>query len=383
MTSSEQKMTPLSAPLSSGPQPLPWVSRAPVYIPGRHAVEGEQGLEPAILSANENPLGCGVKARSALRKTGAQLHRYPDGSTYSLRMALAQEFSLNPDHIVCGAGSDELISMLVRGFVGQGDDVLMSQHGFLMYEISAMLVGAHCIKVPERNLQADPDALLAAVTPKTRILFLANPNNPTGSYLSGQELSYLRQNLPESIILAVDAAYSEYAEPLEDYDNGLNLARNSENTVMLRTFSKLHGLAALRVGWAFGGPLISDTLNRIRGPFNLSAPAETAAVAALQDKDFITKSRLHNQQECQRLSRQLTRIGHNRGWSIPPSAGNFILCRFSSPQEATAANQALEKARIIVRQMGAYGLPESLRITIGRKRENDRLISALSDFLLQ
>lgn len=354
----------------------PGIADAPIYVPGAHG-DNDGGVPPAVLSANENPLGPSPNAIAAFGEARA-LHRYPDGGAVDLRNALGARFDLDPNKIVCGAGSDELITMLVRCYVGEGDEVLQSQHGFLMYGITARTVGATPVLAPETDLRTDVDALLAHVTDRTRVCFVANPNNPTGTYISRAELRRLREGLRDDILLAVDAAYSEYVET-PDYSDGRDLVDEYENVVMLRTFSKMFGLASLRLGWCYAPDGVTDALNRVRGPFNVSAPAQAAGVAALADKNHAAESKRHNDAQLKRLAGALGQLG----LTVPPSVGNFLLAGFNDPETAKKANRHLESTGVIVRAVAAYGLPEYLRITVGTADENDRLLDALTDFLGQ
>jgi len=344
------------------------------YVGGSHEVAGVERV--IVLSANENPLGPGEQARDAYRAAAETLHRYPEGGAEELRRAIGRRFGLDSERIVCGAGSDELISLLIRAYAGPGDEVLQSQYGFLMYAISARTAGATPVLAPETNLTAHVDTLLAHVTERTRLLFLANPNNPTGSYLPAAELRRLRAGLRDDVILAIDAAYAEYAD-YADYEAGAELATECDNVVMLRTFSKIFGLAALRLGWAYGPPAIIDVLNRMRGPFNTTAPAQAAGIAALGDDDHVRASREHNSRWLAWLTQQIGGLG----LEVPPSAGNFVLVRFADKAKADAAFKALWARGIIARPMGAYGLPESIRVTVGLEEENRALVDALAEHL--
>jgi histidinol-phosphate aminotransferase len=332
----------------------------------------------AKLSSNESPLGPSPKAIAAYRELVSELHRYPDGHCTALRAAIGRRFNLDPELIVCGAGSDELIALLVRAYAGPGDEVLYSEHGFLMYRLSALAAGAHPVAAPERGLKADVDALLASVTSRTRLLFLANPNNPTGSYLAADELARLHAGLPEEVILVVDAAYAEYAVAA-DYASGLELAHSAPNAVMLRTFSKLFGLAALRLGWMTAGPAIIDVMNRTRGPFNVAQPAQAAGVAALMDLEHQERARAHNDRWLPWLAREIAALGLR----VHPSIGNFLLIDFPPEpgRNAAAANAFLEAEGIIPREMAAYGLPDGLRVSVGLEEDNRRLVEALAAFV--
>ena len=344
------------------------------YVGGSHAVAGVDRV--IVLSANENPLGPSPKAREAYDAMADELHRYPDGGAVALRQAIGKRFRLDPDRIVCGAGSDELISLLIGAYAGPGDEILYSQYGFLMYAISAKAAGATPVTAPEKNLTADVDALLEHVTENTRMLFLANPNNPTGTCLPASELRRLRENLRDDVLLVIDAAYAEYVGA-EDYDAGEELAGSCDNVVMLRTFSKIFGLASQRLGWAYGPSAIIDVLNRVRGPFNVTASAQAAGVAAVEDVAHVEASRAHNDRWMAWLTQQLGGLGVE----VPPSAGNFILARFPDKAGADAAYAHLMSRGIIARLMGGYGLPDSIRITIGLEDENRALVDALAEHL--
>lgn len=348
------------------------------YVGGESALAGHQSA--IRLASNENPLGASPAAIEAYRKLAPELHRYPDGGSNRLREAIAARFGLDPARIVCGAGSDELIGLLTRAYAGPGDEVVYSRHGFLMYPIAAKSVGAVPVAAPETNLTADVDALLAAVTPRTRILFLANPNNPTGSYLPAEDVARLRRSLREDILLVIDAAYAEYVTR-NDYEPGVALVDAGDNVVMTRTFSKIYGLAALRIGWAYCPPAVADVLNRLRGPFNVGAPGQAAGVAALADHAHTEKARAHNAQWLDWFTRQVTALG----LVAAPSVGNFVLVRFPAEpgRDADAAADFLNARGIIPRKMGAYGLADSLRITIGLESEMKAVAAALGDFVAQ
>ncbi|HET6521782.1 MAG TPA: histidinol-phosphate transaminase [Geminicoccaceae bacterium] len=358
------------------PRPRPGILEITPYVGGRSEVEG--AARAIKLSSNESPLGPSPRAMAAYAAEAERLHRYPDGHAGALRRALGDRFGLAPDRIVCGAGSDELIALLIRAYAGPGDEVLYSAHGFLMYKLSALAAGAHPVAAPERELRADVDALLARVTSRTRLVFIASPNNPTGSYLPADELERLHRGLPDGVILAVDSAYAEYVRR-NDYDDGSTLASRTGNVVMLRTFSKLFGLAALRLGWMYGPPAIVDVINRVRGPFNVGTPAQVAGIAALRDEAHQEAARLHNERWLPWLARELAALG----LTVHPSAGNFLLVSFAreAGRDADAATAFLAARGIIPRQMGAYGLPESLRVTVGLEDENRAVVGALREFV--
>lgn len=345
------------------------------YAPGKS--KGKPGVRVVKLSSNENPLGASQNAIEAFINSAHELNRYPDGSATPLREAISAVYSIPAENIVCGAGSDELIGLLMHAYAGVGDDILMCRHGFLMYKIYAQSFGVNVVMAPEKNLRTDVDALLAAVTPRTKMVFVANPNNPTGSYITRDELHRLHAGLPSNVLLIIDDAYAEYATQA-DYSTGQELVAASQNAVMLRTFSKIYGLSALRVGWASAPSHIVDVLHRIRGPFNVSAPAMAAAVAAVRDIDFVNKTRAFNQKWLGWLSQEL----HAIGLEVCPSIGNFILVKFpTGKHHAVAANTYLAEQGLIVREVAAYGLPDYLRITIGLEEDNRAVVRALTDFL--
>ena len=328
------------------------------------------------LASNESALGPSPRAIDAYKDIAAELHRYPDGEAWLLRNAIGRRHGLDPAQIVCGAGSDELISLLITAYAGPGEEVLHSQHGFLMYRISAMAAGATPIAAPETDFCADVDKLLAHVTSRTRIVFLANPNNPTGTYLSTAEMQRLRDGLPPNVILAIDAAYAEYVSA-DDYMPGQSLVLEHDNVVMLRTFSKIYGLSALRVGWSFASPMVADVLNRVRGPFNINSAAQAAAVVAVEDVEFEAKVRAHNDRWLPWLANELVALG------VPtvPSVGNFLIADFGSAVRADLACKFLSGRGILVRAVGGYGLPQYLRVTIGREDETRAVVSALKAFV--
>ena len=298
-----------------------------------------------------------------------------------MRQAIGKQEGLDPEQIVCGAGSDELLSLLCGAYAGPGDEVLYSQYGFLMYPISAKSVGATPVTAPEKDLTSDVDALLAAVTDKTRILFIANPNNPTGTYIPASELSRLRAGLRDDILLVVDAAYAEFVEN-DDYTNGHELVDAGDNTVMTRTFSKIFALGGVRLGWAYCSPAIADVLNRVRGPFNVPAPALAAGQAALEDSSWTNKVRQHNEVWLNWTRNELVKLGL---WTPAGGVGNFLLVRFPEETGRTAADAHafLMCKGVIVRGMAGYGLPDCLRITIGTEEEMRIVINNLREFLGQ
>jgi histidinol-phosphate aminotransferase len=357
------------------PRPQPGILGISPYRGGEAAVPGVARV--AKLSSNETPLGPSPKAIAAYRALADALHRYPDGASHDLRQALARHHGLDAARIVCGNGSDELISLLAQAYCGPGDEVLYSRHGFLMYPIAAKARGATPVTAPERDLVADVDALLSKVTERTRIVFIANPNNPTGSYLPAAEMRRLRDGLPGGVLLVIDAAYAEYVGK-NDYSPGVELVDAREDVVMTRTFSKIHGLAGLRVGWLYAPPAIVDVLQRVRGPFNVNAPAQAAAQAALADVAWTDAARTHNDIWLPWLARQIGAAGIE----VAPSAGNFLLLRFpASPRDAAAADAFLRQRGFILRPMGGYGLPDCLRMTVGTEEENRGVAAAIAGFM--
>jgi histidinol-phosphate aminotransferase len=359
---------------NSAPQPRPGILEISAYVPGESEVES--GVKPIKLSSNETPLGPSPKAVAAYQAVAAQLDRYPDGASTALRTAIARHYGLDPARIVCGAGSDELISLLAHHYSGQGDEVLITEHAFAMFKIFALASGATPVVAPERDLTADVDTLLARVTPKTKIVFLANPNNPTGTYLPHDEVRRLHRGLRPDTLLVLDAAYGEYVRR-NDYETGLELVATNANVVMLRTFSKIYGLAALRLGWAYCPAAMADVLNRVRGPFNVTAPAIAAGVAALSDPGHVEKAIAHNETWLPWVTAELERIGIR----ITPSIGNFVLMHFPAEKGGAAADKFLKARGIIMRPVGAYGIPNALRMTIGTEEENRKVVAALTEFM--
>jgi histidinol-phosphate aminotransferase len=359
----------------TAPQPQSGILGITPYKGGESAVQGIADVRK--LSSNESPLGPSPKAQAAFAALAKELHRYPDGASDALRTAIGRHHGLDPDRIVCGNGSDELIGLLTAAFAGPGDEVLYSRHGFLMYPIAAMAHGATPVVAAEKDLTADVDALLAKVTTKTKIVFLANPNNPTGTYLSTREVKRLRDGLPAHVLLVIDAAYAEYVTR-NDYSAGAELVDSGDNTVMTRTFNKIYGLAALRIGWLYAPANITDIVNRTRGPFNVNAAAQAAAVAALADIAHIDAARTHNDIWLPKLIDGARTLGLGATQSV----GNFVLIRFgAAPKDAAAADRFLRSRGLILRAMAAYGLGDSLRATIGTEEENTRLLAALKDFV--
>ncbi|WGF87761.1 histidinol-phosphate transaminase [Marinivivus vitaminiproducens] len=345
------------------------------YVGGK---SGDGTSNVIKLSSNENPLGASPKAIAAYRDVAGALQLYPDGGAVTLREAIGARYDLDPARLVCGAGSDELLALLVRAYAGPGDEVLYSAHGFMMYRISTLAAGATPVTAPERLLTTDVDAMLAAVTTRTRIVFVANPNNPTGSYISDAEMRRLHAGLPEDVLLVIDAAYAEYVRRA-DYGDGNALVDEAANVVTTRTFSKIHGLAGLRLGWMYAQPEVVDVINRTRGPFNVGSPSLAAGVAAIGDVEHEARSVEHNDRWLVWLSQELT----ESGLVVHPSVGNFLLVTFPEEegQDAAAASRYLESQGILARAMDGYGLGHSLRITIGTESDNRAVAKALAEFV--
>jgi len=358
------------------PTAKPGVMAINPYIGGDSGLEGfERVLK---LSSNEGAFGPSPKATSAYRDISDTLHLYPDGGMDDLRHAISKVHGLDAERIVCGAGSDEIISLLCQAYAGDGDEVLYSEYGFLMYNISAKAAGATPVTAPETNLTANVDALLAAVTENTRLLFLANPNNPTGTYLPQSEVARLRDGLRDDVLLVIDAAYAEYVTR-EDYSEGNALVDAGNNVIVTRTFSKIHGLGGVRLGWAYGPANVIDVLNRVRGPFNVGSAAQAAGAAAIQDGAFTEKVRAHNLKWLAWTRDQLLDLGLD----ATDSVGNFLLVCFGEHPERTAkgADAALKAEGIIVRGMAGYGLPDCLRITIGLEEDMRAVVDVLRKFI--
>jgi len=358
----------------SGPLPRPEILEISPYVGGESTVPGVN--RACKLSSNEGAFGVPPGAQAAYAAVAAELYRYPDGDARELRQALGARFGLDPRRIVCGAGSDDLIYQLCLAYGGPGRDIIMSEHGFAIYQIAGTYAGSRVIKAPEHALTADVDAMLAAVSAATRLVFLANPNNPTGSMLPFEEVARLRAGLPQDALLVLDAAYAEYVER-PDYDPGIRLVKAGDNTVMTRTFSKIFGLGGMRIGWAYAPPAVIDVLNRVRAPFNVTLASQMAAIAALAEPGWVEKGRIHNREYRARLTHGLEATGIK----VWPSEGNFVLADFGIAGRAQAADAFLRSRGIIVRPVGAYGLPHCLRITVGLAEEVERVIETLAEFM--
>ena len=352
-------------------EPQPGIMNIALYQSGAAHVPGVDNV--IKLSSNENPYGPSPKAVEAVRNAAAQMHRYPNTDHASLRAAIGEAHDMDPDRIICGVGSDEIIHFLCQAYAGPGDEVLHTEHGFSMYKISAMAAGATPVEVKERERVTDVDALLAGCTERTRLVFIANPNNPTGTMISEAEVARLADNIPPQAILVLDGAYAEY---VEGFDAGKAVIDARSNVFMTRTFSKLYGLGGIRVGWGYGPREIIDVLNRIRGPFNLSTVALAAAEAAIRDTAYVEKCRADNA----RLRAWLAEALAELGVASDTSCANFILARFASKTEAEACDAHLQSEGLIVRRVAGYNLPEALRITVGDEISCRRLVAAVRAF---
>lgn len=366
----------MSSPQVQGPQAKPSILQIDPYVPGRAKIGGSG---PIIkLSSNETPLGPSPKAVEAYRHAAGSLDRYPDGAATPLREALGAAYGLNPDQIVCGTGSDDLLRTLAHTYLTAGDEAIVTAHGFLMFKIFILGTGATPVIVPEKDLRTDVDAILAAVTPRTRVVFIANPNNPTGTYIPRAEVERLRTGLPERVVLVLDAAYCEYITR-DDYESGAELVTATNNTVMTRTFSKIYGLAGARLGWIYCPQQIADMLHRVRTPFNVPGPGIAAGIAALEDREHIERARAYNDEWLPWLTREIRAAG----LQVTESAGNFVLfhCSGTPGQTGADADAFLHSQRIILRPMAAYGLPDALRVTVGTEAENRAVVEALRQFM--
>jgi histidinol-phosphate aminotransferase len=343
------------------------------YVPGKSAAAGL--AEVHKLSSNETPLGPSPRAVEAFRSLADHLHLYPDGSASRVREAIGRRYGLDPNQIICGNGSDDLLTLLAHAYLHAGDEGLYTQYGFLVYPIAIRSAGATPVAADEIKLTADVDRLLAKVTSRTKVVFLANPNNPTGTYISFAEIKRLQAGLPPHVLLVFDAAYAEYVTR-NDYSSGLELVATCENVVMTRTFSKIYGLANLRLGWAYGPTHVIDALNRIRGPFNVNGAAIEAGVAALADSGHVQRAVAHNEQWLPWLTRRIADLGIE----VTPSVGNFLLLRFADVGRAKAADAFLTRRGFILRAVASYGLPDCLRLTIGTAAANEGVVAALAAF---
>lgn len=353
-------------------KPQPGILDVNLYVGGKSEVEGVKDI--LKLSSNENPSGPPQSAQLALAAAAPHLHRYPDGGQTELRETIARQFDLDAGRIICGCGSDELIGLVCQAFSGPGVEVIHSSHAFLMYNIYARVAGATIVEVAEKDRYVDVDAMLAGITDKTGVIFVANPGNPTGTYIPDTDIKRLIDGTPSNVMIVLDGAYADF---VTGWDGGAALVEAHENVVMLRTLSKMYGLGGLRVGWGYASQFVIDVMNRVRGPFNLSAPAQVAGVAAIQDHAFADATRAENYDARTWLASELAGLG------IPsdPSETNFILARFKDQTQAEACDDYLQTQGIIVRRVGSYGLPECLRITIPDMAGCERVMVAIRAFM--
>jgi histidinol-phosphate aminotransferase len=358
------------------PSPKPGILDITPYVGGRAAVPGVK--EVIKLSSNETPLGPSAKTVEALAKASHDLHLYPEGSAQILREAIAEVHGLDPARIVCsGDGSDAILTMLANAYLRPGDEVVFSEHDFIVYKIATLANSAKPVEIPDPKLRFDVDAALARVTDKTRILFIANPNNPTGSYISHDEMRRLHAGLPAHALLVIDAAYSEYVRK-NDYEAGIEMVSNYPNVVMTRTFSKVYGLAGMRIGWTYAPALVCDVLNRIRGPFNVSMMQQHTAAAAVRDRAHVEQSVAHNEQWKAYLTDEIRKLG----LIVNESVANFVLIQFPKGKKSAQEADAFLSARgLILRAVANYGLPDALRLTVGAADANRRVVEALSEFM--
>jgi histidinol-phosphate aminotransferase len=358
------------------PAPRPGILDISPYVGGRAHVPGVAKVWK--LSSNESPLGPGPAALEALKTAADDLSLYPEGSARILREAIGETYGLDPARIVCGGdGSDSLLTLLAGAYLSPGDEALFSEHAFLVYKIATLANSAVPVEVPEKNLRFDVDATLARVTPRTRLVFIANPNNPTGSYLAHDEMRRLHAGLPENVILVIDAAYSEYVKR-NDYETGIEMVSAFPNVVMTRTFSKIHGLAGLRIGWAYAPAAVCDVLNRIRGPFNVGNLQARVGAAAIRDQAHVAAAAAHNEKWKAWLIDEIRKLG----LIVDDSVANFVLIHFApGKKDARAADAFLNARGLILRPVVNYKLPDCLRLTVGPAEANQLVVDALKDFV--
>jgi histidinol-phosphate aminotransferase len=355
------------------PQPKEWILSIAPYVPGRSTTS--DGRKVAKLSSNENPLGTSAHAQSAFSARAHDLTRYPDASAAKLREAIAAMYDLDPARVIYGTGSDEVLHLIAGAYAGPGDEVIYVNYGFAVYNIATRRVGATPVVAPDSDYATSIDSILAAVTPRTRIVFVANPNNPTGTFTSRADIARLHAALPTDIMLVIDQAYAEYLDPEED-DGALELARSQPNVIITRTFSKIYGLAAERIGWGYGSAEAVDAMHRIRAPFNITSAGQDAAIAALADTAFVANSKAHNAKWRGWLADELSKLG-NAGLRVVPSKANFLLVLFEGALSAETAYNRLMALGFIVRWLPGQGLPNALRMSIGTEDETRGLAAAL------
>jgi histidinol-phosphate aminotransferase len=361
----------------SAPEPKPWIMAIAPYVPGRSTTD--DGRKVAKLSSNENPLGTSPKAREAFLAAASRLERYPDASGTELRDVLAEKYGLDPARIIYGNGSDEVLHLAAGAFAGPGDEVIFVHYGFAVYEIAARRVGAVPVIAPDSDYATDVDAILACVTEHTKIVYIANPNNPTGTYATKEEIARLHAGLRPDILLVLDHAYAEYIEG-DAEDGGMALAETAPNVLVTRTFSKMYGLAAERIGWGYASPAIIEAMHRIRLPFSITIAGTAAAIAALGDTEFVEHTRAHNAEWRAWFSQEIAKLG-NAGLRAVPSQANFVLVLFEGKLTAEAAYKGLMDAGYIVRWLPGQGLPHGLRITVGTEPETRGVAAALREMV--
>ena len=355
------------------PQPKQWIMDIAPYVPGRSSAD--DGRKVVKLSSNENPLGTSAAAQAAFSAHAGDLARYPDASATSLREAIAAKYDLDPARVIYGTGSDEILHLITGAYAGPGDEVVQVRYGFAVYEIATRRVGAKLVVAPDKDYATDVDAILAAVTPATRIVFVANPNNPTSTFTGRDEIARLHAGLRPDILFVIDQAYAEYLDPDED-DFGLEMAKAHDNVVITRTFSKIYGLAAERIGWGYGSTEAVAAMHRIRAPFNITSAGQNAAIAALNDTAFVDHSRDHNNEWRAWLADEVEKLG-NKGLRAIPSKTNFLLILFEGAVSAETAYKGLMEHGFITRWLPGQGLPNALRISIGTEEETRGVAAAL------
>jgi len=353
-------------------KPQPGIMKIDLYEGGASHLEGQ--VEATKLSSNENPFGPSPEAVKAYSKSGSALHRYPSTSHEQLRQAISGILDLTPENVICGVGSDEIISLLCQTFSGQGDEVIYTEHGFAMYKISALAAGAKPVVAKEKNRTTDINSILNKCNENTKLIFIANPNNPTGTMINLNQVQELATKIPKQTLLVLDGAYAEY---VDKYDGGIELVKKTDNVMMIRTFSKIYGLGGMRVGWGFSSKSIIEALQRVRGPFNLSVPALAVAEAAIKDQDYIEKCKEENNVTRDWLIERLRKLG----LACDNSFTNFVLPRFKNQSQAELCDKYLQSKGFIVRRVDGYNLPEALRITVGDRSACESLASVIEEFL--
>ena len=362
--------------MTNKPKPKSTLHNISTYVPGSHSGSGSD--DPVVvLSANENAYGTSPKAVQAMQDATKQVFRYQDGSATELIEAIARVHGIDKERIVCGNGSDEILGLVIQAFTHEGDEVLYSEHGFLIYGIASHATGAKPVTVPENNGTICVDRLLAGVTHKTKMIMVTNPANPTGTMVVKSEIERLIQSVPSHILIVLDSAYAEYVDGNPDYDNGIHFVNRYDNVLMTRTFSKMYGLAGIRVGWAYASAEIIDYIHRVRAPFNVNMIAQAGAVAALNDQDFIVDCREKTLKTLTKFVADLQDLGIE----CLPSYTNFVLANMGTAERANGVYEYLKSKNVLVRAMGGYGFPDRLRITVGTDDEMAICLKHLTDFV--